>query len=108
MNTTNERYETDTQLKAARLEKVRRETALLELRIAEAEGRLLDAGAVQKLWSQVLLALRQQILALPLPEIQRREILESLVEFDIVQYCRAALEKDDHPDDDDDAPPAPS
>ena len=65
---------------AEKLRKVRLECDLLQRKLDEADGRLLDADAVLRCWSLAVLNVRGAVLALPLPEAHRHAILDAICE----------------------------
>lgn len=81
---------------AEKLRKVRLECDLLQRKLDEADGRLLDADAVLRCWSQAVLNVRGAVLALPLPEANRHAILDAICEVPKRAYSakpdRAELE----------------
>lgn len=77
---------------AEKLRKVRLECDLLQRKLDEADGRLLDADAVLRCWSQAVLNVRGTILALPLPEANRYAILDAITDIPLNAYVRQAIE----------------
>ena len=81
---------------AEKLRKVRLECDLLQRKLDEADGRLLDADAVLRCWSQAVLNVRGAVLALPIPEANRHAILDAICEVPKRDYSakpdRAELE----------------
>ena len=73
------------------MQQVAFEADLAEL-LGEADGRLLDADAVLRCWSQAVLNVRGTILALPLPEAQRFAILDAITDIPPSAYAKTAPE----------------
>lgn len=104
------------ELKRARLEKVKRETELLESKLAERKRELVRLDDVRRAWEAGLLAIRNTVLAFgALREADRHGLLEEILDEPLVIAATnfnepppAEPDDLDQPDDDDDAPPAPS
>ena len=83
---------------AEKLRKVRLECDLLQRKLDEADGRLLDADAVLRCWSQAVLNVRGAVLALPLPEANRHAILDAITEIPLSAYVNTKLKTPEETD----------
>lgn len=97
------------ELKRARLEKVRRETELLESKLAERRRELVPLADVRRNWEAAFVALRNVVLGFgALREADRHQLLEELAGEPLVAAAVAFNESPpaepddlDHHDDDD-------
>lgn len=55
----------DAELKAVRVQKIRAEASIAELKLAEAEARLISQDEIKAAWQSILLRLRGELLAIP-------------------------------------------
>lgn len=85
-------------IEVARKEKLDKENILLQLKIDEAERRLVPLAAVETAWEFIIVELRQGIQSAPMPEHEKRTLLDRLQKIPIDDYFRKSNPADDAAD----------
>lgn len=85
-------------IEVARKEKLDKENILLQLKIDEAERRLVPLAAVETAWEFIIVELRQGIQSAPLSDTEKRILLDRLQKIPIDDYFRKSNPADDAPD----------
>mgnify|MGYP003331524366 CR=1 FL=1 len=85
-------------IEVARKQKLDKENILLQLKIDEAERRLVPLASVETAWEFVIVELRQGIQSAPLSDTEKRILLDRLQKIPIDDYFRKSNPADDAAD----------